>query len=74
VTHDSSASRQLEPQKKIYTDSTLSELHALREKEVREEIATRLRSVCDKLSREDFDRLVEKMAERQVRDERRLLW
>jgi hypothetical protein len=74
VTYDSFASRQLEPQKKIYTDSTLSELHALREKEVREEIATRLRCVCEQLSREDFDRLVAKMAERQVRDERRLLW
>jgi hypothetical protein len=63
----------LEPEK-IYTDSALSEVHALREKAVREEIAGRLRCVCGNLSHEDFDRLVHKMAERQVRDERRLLW
>jgi hypothetical protein len=30
--------------------------------------------VCGNLSDEDFDRLVHKMAERQVRDERRLVW
>ncbi len=64
---------QLEPEK-VYTDSALSEVHALREKEVREEIATRLRCVCDNLPQDDFDRLVQKMAERQVRDERRLVW
>jgi hypothetical protein len=63
----------LEPEK-VYTDSALSELHALREKEVREEIATRLRHVCGNLSHDEFDRLVRKMAERQVKDERRLVW
>jgi hypothetical protein len=64
---------QLKPQEKVNTDS-LSELHALREKQVREEITKRLRSVCVNFPQEDFDRLVKKMAERQVRDERRLVW
>jgi hypothetical protein len=63
----------LKPQEKVNTDS-LSELHALREKQVCEEIAKRLRSVCVNFPQEDFDRLVKKMAERQVRDERRLVW
>jgi hypothetical protein len=64
----------LESQEKVYTESGLSELHALREKQVREEIATRLRHVCGNFSQEDFDRLIKKMAERQLRDERRLVW
>ena len=65
---------QLESQEKVYTDPALSERHALREKQVREEIATRLRTVCRNFPQEDFDRLVKKIAERQVRDERRLVW
>ena len=74
VTYDSFASRiQLKPEK-VYTDSSLSELHALREKVVREEIAARLRCVCDNFSQDEFDRLVQKMAERQLKDERRLVW
>jgi hypothetical protein len=74
VTYDSFAAHiQLEPEK-VYTDSALLEMHALREKEVREEIAMRLRCVCSDFSHEDFDRLVRKMAERQLRDERRLVW
>ena len=63
----------LEPEK-VYTDSALLELHALREKQVREEIATRLRCVCGDFSPDDFDRLVQKMAERQLRDERQPVW
>jgi hypothetical protein len=65
---------QLESQEKLYTNSALSELHALREKQVREEIASRLRRVCGNFPQEDFERLVQKMAERQLRDERRLVW
>jgi hypothetical protein len=65
---------QLESPEKVYTDSRLTELHDLREKQVREEIATRLRPVCRNFPNEDFDRLVKKIAERQVRDERRLVW
>jgi len=63
----------VEPEK-VYTDSALSALHALREKEVREEITTRLRCVCGNLSQDEFDRLVQKMAERQLKDERRPVW
>jgi hypothetical protein len=63
----------LEPEK-IYTDSALLELHALREKQVREEIAARLRCVCENFSDEDFERLVHKIAARQVRDERQPVW
>ncbi len=64
----------LEPQKKVYAYYPLSELHALREKAVREEIATRLRYVCGNFSPDDFDQLVQKMAELQLKDERRLVW
>jgi hypothetical protein len=64
----------LEPQEKIFSESALSELHALREKQVREEITRRLRGVCANFPDDDFDRMVEKMAERQLRDERRLIW
>ncbi|HVS59077.1 MAG TPA: hypothetical protein VHE82_00140 [Gemmatimonadaceae bacterium] len=64
----------MESQEKVYIDSALTELHALREKEVREEIARRLRGVCGNFSQQDFDRLVQKMAERQLRDERRPVW
>jgi hypothetical protein len=64
----------LESEQKVYTDSTISELHALREREVRAEIARRLRNVCGCFSDEDFEKLVRKMAERQLRDERRLVW
>ncbi|MDQ6689603.1 MAG: hypothetical protein M3Z18_03760 [Gemmatimonadota bacterium] len=64
----------MEKKEKIYTDSALTELHVLREKEVREEIARRLRRVCTEFSDADFDQLVKKIAERQLRDERRLVW
>jgi hypothetical protein len=75
VTYDSLARRVgLESQEKVYTDAALSELHTLREKQVREEITKRLRGVCSNFPQEDFDRLVKKMAERQLRDERRLIW
>lgn len=75
VTYDFfSPPKPLESREKVYTDPTTSELHALREKEVREEIARRLRRVCECFSEEDFEKLVRKMAERQLRDERRLIW
>jgi hypothetical protein len=64
----------LESEQKVYTDSAISALHALREQEVREEIAQRIRKVCGCFSEEDFEKLVQTMAERQLRDERRLVW
>jgi hypothetical protein len=64
----------LASEEKDYTDSAISELHALREQEVREEIAGRLRKVCGCFPDDDFEQLVRTMAERQLRDERRLVW
>jgi hypothetical protein len=64
----------LESEQKVYTDSAISELHTLREQEVREEIARRIRKVCGCFSEEDFEKLVRTMAERQLKDERRLVW
>jgi hypothetical protein len=64
----------LASEEKVYTDSAISELHALREQEVRTEIARRLRRVCGCFSDQEFEKLVQKMAERQLRDERRLVW
>jgi hypothetical protein len=64
----------LASEEKVYTDSAIAELHALREQEVREAIAGRLRRVCSCFSDEDFEKLVQTMAERQLRDERRLVW
>jgi hypothetical protein len=66
--------RQLNPDEKQYTDPTIASLHALREKSVREEIAVRLRPVCAQFSEEEFTHLVEKMAQRKLRDERRPVW
>ena len=41
-----------------------------REEAVRSDLAKRLRRVCGHLSDEDFGRLIEQMAERQIRGER----
>jgi hypothetical protein len=70
----SSSPPQLESKEKVYAESALRELHALREREVREEISRRLRKVCASFPDDDFDQMVEKMAQRQLRDERRLVW
>ena len=64
----------MESEEQVYVDSALTELHTLRERAVREEIARRLGRVCSNFSDDDFDQLVQKMAERQVRGERRLVW
>ncbi len=60
--------------KQVFTETGMSEVHALREKVVREELARRLRGVCGNLTDDDFKRLVHEMAARQVRDERRSTW
>jgi hypothetical protein len=59
---------------KVYSESGLTQLHALREQQVREEIAGRLRDVCATFPDAEFKELVGEMAERQLRDERRLIW
>lgn len=57
-----------------FSDSSPDEIHSLREKAVREELARRLRGVCSNFSEEEFQELVAKMADRQVKRERRLIW
>lgn len=65
---------QLEADKYAQVDSDLPEHQALREDKVRDEIARRLGCVCGNFSEHEFRELVSKMAERQLRDERRQRW
>jgi hypothetical protein len=55
-------------------DSPVDEIHALREKAVREDIARRLKPVCSNFPEDEFQKLVGEMADRQVKQERRMLW
>lgn len=57
-----------------YSNSGMGEVHALREKVVREDITRRLREVCSNFSDDEFEKLVRLMAARQVRCERRQSW
>jgi hypothetical protein len=57
-----------------FGDSTMDEVHSLREKEVREDIAQRLSGVCSAFPDDEFKKLVTVMAERKVKQERRLVW
>ena len=57
-----------------YIKSSMREVHALRERVVREEIALRLRGVCSNFSDDEFEKLVRLMAARQVSCERRQSW
>jgi hypothetical protein len=59
---------------RAFSESGLEEVHALREKAVREDIARRLGNVCSNFSPDEFDELVAVMAARQLRCERRLVW
>ena len=74
IRYPSAAQPLLDSDEQTYTEYGITELHALREEKVREEIAGRLRGVCANFSDEDFQRLVGDMARRQVKDERRLIW
>jgi hypothetical protein len=65
---------QLEPEQYAPTEVDLVEHQALREDKVRSEIARRVRGVCGNFSEREFRELVNKMAERQLRDERRQRW
>jgi hypothetical protein len=65
---------QLKADKFVQTDIDLIEHQPLREDKVREEIARRLGRVCGNFSEHEFQELVSKMAERQLRDERRQRW
>lgn len=57
-----------------FNDSTMDEVHSLREKAVREDIARRLRRICSEFSEDEFQKLVSVMADRQVKRERRQIW
>jgi hypothetical protein len=57
-----------------FTDTSLEEIHTLREKAVREDIARRLGRICSNFSADEFQKLVAVMADRQVKRERRLNW
>jgi hypothetical protein len=58
----------------IEADSEPVRHQAPREDKVRDEIARRLSRVCGNFSEHEFQELVSKMAERQLRDERRQRW
>lgn len=58
----------------IEADSEPTGHQAHREDRVRDEIARRLSRVCGNFSENEFQELVSKMAERQLRDERRQRW
>lgn len=66
--------RGLGSEEHAFSDSTLDEIHSLREKAVREDIARRLKGVCSNLPDDEFQKLVTVMADRQVKRERRLIW
>jgi hypothetical protein len=55
-------------------DSTVDEIHSRREKEVRDDIARRLKPVCSNFPDDEFQKLVKTMADQQVKCERRLIW
>jgi hypothetical protein len=57
-----------------FSDLGLAEVHSLREKAVREDIARRLGDICAGFSRNEFEELVSLMAARQVKCERRATW
>jgi hypothetical protein len=65
---------QLKADKYAPADSETTEHQALREDKIRDEIARRLSCVCGNFSEREFQELVSKMAERQLRDERRQRW
>lgn len=65
---------QLEREDPAATDKALADLHAQREQTVRDDVARRLRPVCADLPEDDFMELVRQIAERQIRQERRLVW
>ena len=55
----------------LFNSLSLAEVHSLREKVVREDIARRLGHICSDFAPDEFEKLVSLMAERQVKCERR---
>jgi cytidylate kinase len=64
----------LEANKYVNADPEMCAHRTLREDKVRNEIARRVRCVCANLAEHEFQELVSKMAERQLRDEQRQRW
>jgi hypothetical protein len=64
----------LESDRHTFRDPSLAEVHSLREKAVRDDIARRLSQICSNFSKEEFEKLVRTMAARQVKCERRPIW
>jgi len=69
-----SGGRLLGSEEHAFSSLSLAEVHSLREKAVREDIARRLGHICSDFSPDEFDKLVSMMAERQVKCERRATW
>jgi hypothetical protein len=57
-----------------FGDPTVDEIHARREQEVREDIARRIKPLCPNFPDDEFQKLVKTMADKQVKQERRLIW
>jgi hypothetical protein len=57
-----------------FSSLSLAEVHSLREKAVREDIALRLGHICSDFPPDEFKKLVSLMAARQVKCERRATW
>jgi hypothetical protein len=74
VTYFVSNRRLLGSEEHALSESGLTEVHSLREKAVREDIARRLGTVCSNFSEAEFETLVKVMAARQVKCERRATW
>jgi hypothetical protein len=55
------------------SDPSAGSYHSQRKAKIRADIAQRLRRVCSALPETDFQELVEEMAERQLRGERRTI-
>jgi hypothetical protein len=64
----------LESDNHAFRDAGLGEVHSLREKAVRDDIARRLSRVCSNFPKEDFEKLIRAMAARQLKCERRQNW
>ena len=64
----------LRSDERVHSDSGMAEVHTLREKAVRDDIARRLKRVCSHFSDDEFEKLVRLMAAHQVRYERRQSW
>lgn len=61
-------------EQQVFSESGLAEVHSLREKAVREDIARRLGTICSNFSEAEFETLVAVMAARQVKGERGSTW